>query len=125
MSELSLDKKGLYDNKERKRLNGIIKVRDNTIKDKDSVILALTNENEVLEATVKEWERKQREGYSWVILDPATNLIVDGGTVLPYARFIYPQDMPINLSAYHELDSNGQIIENTDQKIKYESEILL
>jgi hypothetical protein len=98
----------------------------NAHKATQDLLSAMTNERDELEVKVKEWERKQRDGYSWVVLNPDTKLILDGGTVLPYARFIYTQDIDSVIGTllyskfpYLELDSNGKICINTDQQKKY------
>lgn len=108
-------------------------LKDRTrIKELEDMNLAQSNHIGQLEKTVEDWERKQRDGYVWVAIDPITNLITNAGTVLPNSRFTFTQeiDSVIDTGLYktipfYKLDSNGKMCIDSAQKIKYNTGGLL
>ena len=107
-----------------------IKLLGNKILELGDKINALENENGVLEREVKEWNRKQQEGYCWYTVAPDTLLITNMGEVLGYSNFTYVRPIPKEIHTalykrfpYYQLDKNGKLDINTIQAKKYKGVI--
>lgn len=95
------------------------------IKELEDMNLALTNENEELEAKVNKWISLQEKGYTAVSIN--NGLITHAVQVLPSSTFTYTQEIPtmIGTALYSKIPIyelvNGKICINTAQKIKHDS----
>lgn len=93
----------------------IIKQLRKDVKERDDLIGALSNENAELSAKLDKWIKLQENGYSWVAEDVNNGVILSAGTVLPFARFIYTQEIPIEIGM--QLYKSFPFYKITDGKI--------
>jgi len=97
----------------------------NTIKAQDDKISAQENHIGELELSLKEWERKQRDGYTAVGI--VKGYVVDAVTVLPNSTFLYTQPIPkaIGTRKYNSTPfikvENGSMVKDQQKYIRYKS----
>ena len=107
-------------------LKDIIKLRDKKILELQDKISALENENGVLEHKLAEYDRKQREGYCWLIKDK-DGIVLDMGEVPGYSMFTFVQPIPkeIGTAKYRALpfytEEQGHIKIHTKKYMTYNS----
>jgi hypothetical protein len=89
-------------------------------------ISAQANHIGEIELELKEWNRKQREGYCWMIKDK-DNIVLDMGEVPGYSMFTFVQEIPreISTAKYRSLpfymEEKGQIKIHTKKYMTYNS----
>ena len=97
----------------------------NTIKAQDDKISAQENHIGELELSLKEWERKQRDGYTAVGI--VKGYVVDAVTVLPNSTFLYTQPIhsAIGTKLYNSTPfikvENGSMVKDQQKYIRYKS----
>jgi len=94
------------------------------IKQLEDKNLALTNENQELEAQLDKWIKMQNQGYTAVAIN--NDMIVHAVNVLPYSTFTYTQEIPEQMGTalyrripFYKLDSNGKMVIDLQKYNRY------
>jgi hypothetical protein len=125
--ELEISKRLVQKITDNKNLKEELRLANNKIKGLEDKNLALTNENGELEIELKEWNRKQRDGYTAVGI--VNGYVVDAVTVLPNSTFLYTQPIPkeIGTKLYNNIPFikvvDGKMCIDTVQQKKYKGVI--
>jgi len=98
-----------------KELDSHVKQLDLDLKQANDIIAAQINEIEELSQALKNWEKKQANGYTAIAIND--DYIIDAVNVLPHSKFIYTQDIPSDIKNACYREVNG-IIELDIQKYK-------
>jgi hypothetical protein len=112
--------------KENKELKDQAKLDRDKIKEYEDKITAQSNHIDEQETKLKEYARKQREGYCWEIKNKE-GMIIDMGTVPPYSEFTFAQPIPkeMALAKYKRfpfyMRENAQIKIHTKNYMVYNS----
>lgn len=107
--------RALKKNIEIKELKEQVKCLDLDLKQANDIIAAQSNEIEELTQALRNWEKKQANGYTAVAIND--DYIVDAVTVPPHSKFIYTQEIPSDIKNACYQEVNG-IIELDIQKYK-------
>lgn len=111
---------------ENKELKDQAKLDRGTILELQDKVSAQANHIGEQETKLREYDRKQREGYCWEIKN-SEGMIIDMGTVPPYSEFTYTQPKPkeIGTAKYKVkpfyMREKGQIKIHTKNYMTYNS----
>lgn len=112
--------------KEVKALTDQSKIDRDKILELQDKISAQANHIGEIELALSEYDRKQREGYGWEIMDKE-GMIIGMGIVPPYSQFTYTQPIPkeIALTKYKKIPfymrEQGHIKIHTKNYMRYNS----